>query len=99
MSGYDFDGVDAHEESVRISGRIKWFDPGKGYGFIVPDDPGQTGLKDILLHVTSLRQAGRETALEGATIICTAAKRPKGWQVAEVLELDDSTAAPTDGRG
>ncbi|MGZ5986410.1 MAG: cold-shock protein, partial [Caulobacteraceae bacterium] len=63
MSSYDFEGVDAHEESVRISGRIKWFDPGKGYGFIVPDDPSQTGLKDVLLHVTSLRQAGRESAL------------------------------------
>ena len=24
-------------ETVRIAGRIKWFDPGKGYGFIVPE--------------------------------------------------------------
>ncbi len=96
MSGFDFDGAEV--SSVRLTGRIKWFDPGKGYGFIVPDDPGQTGLKDILLHVTSLRQAGRETALEGATIVCTAAKRPKGWQVSEVLEVDDSTAAPSDPR-
>jgi len=94
MSGYDFDGVDAHEESVRISGRIKWFDPGKGYGFIVPDDPSQTGLKDVLLHVTSLRQAGRESALEGSTISCDVVKRPKGWQVAEIHELDESSAAP-----
>jgi CspA family cold shock protein len=94
MSGYDFDGVDAHEESVRISGRVKWFDPGKGYGFIVPDDPSQTGLKDVLLHVTSLRQAGRESALEGSTISCDVVKRPKGWQVAEIHELDESSAAP-----
>jgi CspA family cold shock protein len=94
MSGYDFDGVDAHEESVRISGRVKWFDPGKGYGFIVPDDPTQTGLKDVLLHVTSLRQAGREHALEGAIISCDVVKRPKGWQVSEIHDLDESSAAP-----
>jgi CspA family cold shock protein len=94
MSGYDFDGVDAHEESVRISGRVKWFDPGKGYGFIVPDDPTQTGLKDVLLHVTSLRQAGRESALEGSMIHCEVVKRPKGWQVSEIHELDESSAAP-----
>src|SRR3569623_1886106 len=94
MSGYDFDGVDAHEESVRISGRIKWFDPGKGYGFIVPDDPSQTGLKDVLLHVTSLRQAGRESALEGSTISCDVVKRPKGWQVSEIHDLDETSAAP-----
>ena len=96
MSSFDFDGAEA--DTVQLTGRVKWFDPGKGYGFIVPDDPGQTGLKDILLHVTSLRQAGRETAPEGATIICTAARRPKGWQVFEVLEVDDSTAAPTEAR-
>ena len=95
MSGYDFDGVDAHEESVRISGRVKWFDPGKGYGFIVPDDPSQTGLKDVLLHVTSLRQAGRESALEGATISCDVVKRPKGWQVSEIHDLDETSASPS----
>jgi CspA family cold shock protein len=94
MSSYDFEDVDAHEESVRISGRVKWFDPGKGYGFIVPDDPSQTGLKDVLLHVTSLRQAGRENALEGSMISCDVVKRPKGWQVSEIHDLDESSAAP-----
>jgi CspA family cold shock protein len=94
MSSYDFEDVDAHEESVRISGRVKWFDPGKGYGFIVPDDPSQTGLKDVLLHVTSLRQAGRENALEGSVISCDVVKRPKGWQVSEIHDLDESSAAP-----
>jgi CspA family cold shock protein len=92
MSGYDFDAVSAHEEFVRISGRVKWFDAGKGYGFIVPDDPGQTGLKDVLLHVTSLRNCGRETALEGSAIVCDVVRRPKGWQVSEVVNLDESSA-------
>lgn len=94
MSSYDFEDAGAHEESVRISGHIKWFDPGKGYGFIVPDDPGQTGLKDVLLHVTSLRQSGRENAPEGSLIVCDVIKRPKGWQVCEIHDLDESTAAP-----
>jgi CspA family cold shock protein len=92
MSGYDFESAGAHEDLVRISGRVKWFDAGKGYGFIVPDDPGQTGLKDVLLHVTSLRNCGRETALEGAVIVCDVVRRPKGWQVSEVVNLDESSA-------
>ncbi|MEJ2814236.1 stationary phase survival cold shock domain protein CspD [Caulobacter sp. CCG-8] len=92
MSGFDFEDSGSHEEFVRISGRVKWFDTGKGYGFIVPDDPGQTGLKDVLLHVTSLRSCGRETALEGAIIVCDVVKRPKGWQVSEVVDLDESAA-------
>jgi CspA family cold shock protein len=98
MSSYGFEEADPHEESVRINGRVKWFDAGKGYGFIVPDDPSMTGMKDVLLHVTSLRQAGREGALEGAVIICDVIKRPKGWQVADVVDLDESSAPPPSER-
>jgi CspA family cold shock protein len=94
MSSFDLEGADPQDESVRISGRVKWFDPGKGYGFIVPDDPGQTGLKDVLLHVTSLRHFGHENALEGSTIVCDAVRRPKGWQVSTVVQLDESSATP-----
>lgn len=94
MSGYEYEGVDSHDDAVRISGRIKWFDAGKGYGFIVPDDPGQTDLKDVLLHVTSLRNSGRESALEGSVIVCDVVRRPKGWQVSEVVNLDETSAPP-----
>jgi CspA family cold shock protein len=98
MAGYEFEQVDAQAEAVRISGRVKWFDAGKGYGFIVPDDPSQTDLKDVLLHVTSLRSSGREHALEGSIITCDVVRRPKGWQVAEVLEIDESAAPPAADR-
>jgi CspA family cold shock protein len=94
MSSYELEGEDPHEETVRISGRVKWFDPAKGYGFIVPDDPDQTDLRDVLLHVTSLRQSGRETALEGSVIVCDVVRRPKGWQVTGIIEYDESSAAP-----
>lgn len=95
MAGYELDQVDAQGLSaVRITGRVKWFDAGKGYGFIVPDDPSQTDLKDVLLHVTSLRSSGRENALEGSIITCDVVRRPKGWQVAEVVDLDESAAPP-----
>jgi CspA family cold shock protein len=94
MSGLDFESDGADEELIRIRGRVKWFDPGKGYGFIVPDDPDQTDLKDVLLHVTSLRQYGHESAVEGSLIICDAVRRPKGWQVSNVVELDETDAAP-----
>ena len=82
------------DDPVRISGRVKWFDAGKGYGFVVPDDPSQTGSRDVLLHVTSLRNMGRENALEGSTIVCDVVKRPKGWQVADIVDLDETSASP-----
>ncbi|MFM1960518.1 MAG: hypothetical protein RL588_2035 [Pseudomonadota bacterium] len=97
MSGYGFD--DDRETSVRISGRVKWFDEGKGYGFIVPDQPELTDRKDVLIHVTSLRGVGREAAAEGSTLSCSVVRRPKGWQVSEIHDFDDSTAQPSAGRG
>jgi CspA family cold shock protein len=95
---YDYEEAGSQAEAVRISGHVKWFDPGKGYGFIVPDEPDKTDLKDVLLHVTSLRDSGRESALEGSSIVCDVVRRPKGWQVATIFELDESVAPPPSER-
>jgi CspA family cold shock protein len=75
-------------EIIRVSGRIKWFDVAKGFGFIVPDG----GLPDVLLHVTCLRKDGFQTAHEGARIVVEAARRARGLQALKVVSLDDSTA-------
>ena len=89
----DFEGTEA-SEIVRIAGTVKWFDPGKGYGFIVPDQPDLTDLKDVLLHVSSLRDGGHEAAAEGAPITCECARRAKGWQVVRVLDLGQGAPSP-----
>ena len=89
----DYEGVET-VATVRIAGRVKWFDPGKGYGFIVPDDPTLTDMKDVLLHISSLRDAGRDVATEGAPISCDCARRTKGWQVIEVHDLGEADPDP-----
>ena len=45
-------------------GKVKWFNPAKGYGFIENDAGG----KDIFLHVSALEQAGIDTLEEGEAI-------------------------------
>jgi CspA family cold shock protein len=98
MSDSSFESEESNHELVRITGRLKWFDVGKGYGFIVPDDSSVTEFRDVLLHVSSLRSAGRESAAEGASVVCDAVRRPKGWQVVELVSLDESTAVARDER-
>lgn len=79
----------APESVLRIEGRVKWFDPAKGYGFVVPDTgPLGADLKrDVLLHISVMRKFGRDSAPEGARIVCHVATRDTGFQVHEVLEL------------
>src|SRR5215216_6055484 len=73
---------------VQVSGRIKWFDVAKGFGFIVPDN----GMPDVLLHVTCLRRDGYQAASEGARIVVEAVQRPRGLQAFRIVSLDQSSA-------
>jgi cold shock protein len=84
----DYEGPEG-PAPIRLTGKVKWFDPGKGYGFVVPDDAALTDQKDVLLHISSLRESGHETAGEGAAIVFDCVRRLKGWQVAEIHELGE----------
>lgn len=87
---------DADEESFTLKGVLKWFDPTKGYGFIVPDNYDDIGDSkgDVLIHSSCLKAAGRETAREGATIKCEVVRRAKGLQALKLIDIDESTATP-----
>ena len=75
-------------DMFEVSGSVKWFDPSKGYGFIVPDED----LPDVLLHVTCLRGGGFQTACEGARTVCEVMRSPKGLQAVRICSMDASTA-------
>lgn len=76
------------ETPFEVRGTVKWFDRVKGYGFIVPD----SGSGDVLVHLSCLKQAGRDTLSEGATVFCEAVERSKGFQCVRIMEVDDTTA-------
>ncbi|MEL6172444.1 MAG: cold-shock protein [Pseudomonadota bacterium] len=77
------------EETFLVTGILKWFDPNKGYGFIIAGD----GEGDILMHSSCLKELGVTTAREGATIDCEVVRRAKGMQALKVLNIDETTAA------
>jgi cold shock protein len=86
-----FDGTPGGEprvEVIRIDGLVKWFDVGRGFGFIIPDN----GLPDILLHLSCLKRDGFTAPLEGTRISCDIVARQKGYQCLKVIALDQSTA-------
>lgn len=46
------------------TGRVKWYDFDKGYGFIEPDDGGD----DVFVHVEHVRKAGYLSLVPGAHV-------------------------------
>ncbi len=90
QSGDDNQSPETPEDSFTVKGVVKWFDPAKGYGFIISDDGGG----DILIHSTCLKEAGRSTAREGATVECEVVRRSKGLQALRLIDIDESTATP-----
>ncbi len=88
LEGYTQRDEETAPDVFEVSGSVKWFDPSKGYGFIVPDED----FPDVLLHVTCLRRGGFQTALEGARTVCEVVRSPKGLQAVRICSMDDSTA-------
>lgn len=74
-----------------ISAVVKWFNRAKGFGFVQPSD----GSPDAFLHVSVLEQLGRSELDEGTTITCDISDGQKGPQVAEIHNVDESTASPS----
>ena len=74
------------EEEVMqvVHGRVKWFDPAKGFGFIVSD---QTDA-DILLHANVLRNFGQGSVADGAGIEVRVQRTQRGVQAVEVVRID-----------
>ncbi|MQQ07045.1 cold shock domain-containing protein [Epibacterium sp. SM1979] len=67
-----------------LRGVVKWFDPTKGYGFIVSDEGGP----DILLHINVLRNFGQSSVADGAVVQLIAHRTTRGVQAVEVLEIE-----------
>ncbi len=68
-----------------ISGEVKWFDPRKGFGFVVGPD-GQ----DIFVHYTVIEGDGFRVLKDGSKIIYDAEHNDKGWRATRAICVDES---------
>lgn len=67
-----------------MRGHVKWFDPVKGFGFIVSEDCPT----DILLHANVLRNFGQGSVADGAGITVRVQRTHRGAQATEVIEIE-----------
>jgi len=68
--------------SDRITGTVKWFNGGKGYGFITRE-----GGPDVFVHFSAIQGEGFKNLEEGQKVEFTVEQGPKGPQAANVVPL------------
>ena len=81
-------------EMAPVTGRVKWFDATRGFGFLVSDELDG----DVLLHFSVLREHGRRSVPEGATVECVPVRLERGLQAKRIISIDLSSALPQQPR-
>jgi len=71
------------------TGKVKWFDPKKGYGFIIGDQ-GQ----DVFVHYTSIAGNGFRVLKDGEEVSYEMVKGNKGFQARNVVRPGGAQSPP-----
>lgn len=69
--------------SNKMTGLVKWFDAGKGFGFISPQD----GSKDVFVHFSAIQSNDYKTLDEGQQVEFTIENGAKGPSAANVVSM------------
>jgi CspA family cold shock protein len=68
--------------SERETGTVKWFNGGKGYGFIAREAG-----EDVFVHYSAIQGQGFRNLEEGQTVEFTVEQGPKGLQASNVSAI------------
>ena len=75
------------DKIIGLEGVVKWFDPKKGFGFII----GPQG-QDIFTHYTRIEGDGFRVLKDGAKVVYDAERGEKGWHATRVIRRDTEDA-------
>ena len=67
---------------MRITGKVKWFNNAKGYGFIEREDGG-----DVFVHYSAITGDGYKSLTQGQTVQFEIAEGQKGPQATNVTKV------------
>ena len=79
---------------MRLTGRVKWFDAQKGYGFVERE-----GEEDVFVHYSSIQMEGYKTLDDGEQVEFDIVVGDRGPQAMDVLRLGGGTPGNTSRRG
>ncbi|MGE0160779.1 MAG: cold-shock protein [Gemmatimonadales bacterium] len=74
---------------MRTTGRVKWFNDAKGFGFISPEGQPSAGkLEDCFVHYSAIQKEGFRTLAEGTRVAFDLVDGPKGPAAENVTVLE-----------
>jgi CspA family cold shock protein len=73
------------KDKMMATGTVKWFNPTKGFGFIVPDEGGD----DAFVHISAVERAGLSTLNEGQRVNFDLEDGRNGKKSAENISVAD----------
>jgi len=71
------------------TGKVKWFNNAKGYGFILPEGGGE----DLFVHYSSIQMDGYKTLKAGQDVEFDVLEGPKGFHAVNIRAADVGTSA------
>ncbi|TVQ32484.1 MAG: cold shock domain-containing protein [Phycisphaeraceae bacterium] len=79
---------------TNAEGQVKWFDPRKGFGFII----GPEG-QDVFAHFSRIEGEGFRVLKDGSTVVYDAVQGDKGWQATRIIRKDEPEVTVRPQRG
>jgi CspA family cold shock protein len=79
-------GADGEDRppAAALTGVVKWYDPARGFGFVLPDDGG----KDVFVHVTTLRRSGLDGLEPGQPVDMQVVQARRGREAQSIALTD-----------
>ena len=69
---------------MKMSGKVKWFDEKKGWGFIQKEDGS-----DVFVHYSAIQESGFKSLDDGQDVEFEVTDGPKGPQAANVMKSQE----------
>lgn len=80
----------SNEITKEVTGKIKWFNQYKGYGFVEIKDI----MEDVFLHFSVVDESNIKDLGKNDIIICTVHQSPKGYQIVSIKDVVSHSKFP-----